>query len=169
LSLPRCVEISPATNDDLPSVLALLRDCHLPDGGIREIIEHLLVARAGERLLGCAGLELYGEQALLRSIAVEAAARGSGLGRALVQRALVLARQRGVRELYLLTTTAPAFFEKLGFSPVARDATPDSIASSWEFRTGCPQSAHAMRLVLDPARGGVVGATAATELGERLP
>jgi N-acetylglutamate synthase-like GNAT family acetyltransferase len=167
MSLRPSAEISRATSADLLPVLSLLRDCRLPEVGIAEAIEHFFVARVGDQLLGCAGLELYGEQALLRSIAVQAAARASGLGRALVQRALGLAHERGVRELYLLTTTAPGFFERLAFAPVSRSAVPDSIASSWEFRSGCPQSALAMRLVL--ASSDAVAGPVATSLGEDPP
>jgi amino-acid N-acetyltransferase len=88
---------------------------------------------------------------LLRSVAVEPSVRRSGLGEALVGGIVAQARELGLRELYLLTTTAPEFFERLGFSHVIRSDVPAAVAESWEFRTGCPQSAQAMRRALQEA------------------
>jgi amino-acid N-acetyltransferase len=133
------------TGGDLPAVLALLRECRLFETGVPEAIGTFVVARSPRGLLGCAGVELYGELGLLRSVAVSAAARGSGLGSALVARAEQLAAERGVRDLYLLTSTARLFFEKRGYVPVERAAVPTAIAASWEFREGCPLTALPMR------------------------
>lgn len=99
--------------------------------------------------MGCAGLEFYGDRGLLRSVAVDANARSSGLGSSLVERIATMAYERGLRELFLLTTTAPRFFEHLGFQAVPRPAVPESIAGSWEFREGCPQTALPMRRALE--------------------
>jgi amino-acid N-acetyltransferase len=148
-----------ATVGDLPAVLALLRECRLFETGVPEAIGTFVVARDDEscetamlsaahtrkRLLGCAGVELYGELGLLRSVAVSAEARSSGVGSALVARAEQLAAEYGVRDLYLLTSTARLFFEKRGYVPVERAAVPAAIAASWEFREGCPLTALPMR------------------------
>src|SRR6266498_2663696 len=95
------VLIEPTHAGDLPEVLALLE-------------------RSGARVVGSAALELYGEAALLRSVAVEPALRGQGLGRRLALAALDLAREHGAAEVYLLTETAAEFFSRLGFRPIAR-------------------------------------------------
>jgi amino-acid N-acetyltransferase len=137
-----------AAISDLPAILALLRSCELLEAGVAEAIDELLLARQDGALLGCAGLETYGDLGLLRSVAVEARARKSGLGRKLVDGVIAAARAHGLRELFLLTSTAGPFFEHLGFVIVPRSAVPPAIAASWEFRTGCPQSALAMRLPL---------------------
>jgi amino-acid N-acetyltransferase len=90
------------------------------------------------------GLELYGESALLRSAAVEESWRGSGVGRVLVERALDLARGRGIEDVYLLTTTAEYYFPKFGFVCVRRDEVAQGVRSSVEFQTACPASATVM-------------------------
>jgi amino-acid N-acetyltransferase len=141
--------ISGATIADLADVLALLQRCSLLETGVREAIADFWVARSGGQLLGCAGLETYGDRGLLRSVAVEAAARGSGLGSRLVERTAAMAREKGVRELFLLTTTAPRFFTRCGFEAIPRDAVPQAVAESWEFREGCPQTALPMRRLLE--------------------
>ncbi|PYP58463.1 MAG: GNAT family N-acetyltransferase [Gemmatimonadetes bacterium] len=100
------MNIQAAKTTDLPDILTLLKTAALPVAGIENHIETTLVARDSERLLGCAAVEVYGQAGLLRSVAVEAGHRGEGWGERLTTAALELARKRGVRDIYLLTTTA---------------------------------------------------------------
>jgi len=144
-------EVSKATRGDLPALLALLRQCELLETGVAEAIDGFCVARSAGALVGCAGLETYGELGLLRSVAVEVSARSAGLGTQLVESVAAAARAQGLRELFLLTTTAAPFFERRGFVSVLRPSVPEQIADSWEFRVGCPQTALAMRLALKAA------------------
>ena len=141
-------ELACAMARDLPDILALLRRCELLESGVAEAIDDFVVLRNGNELLGCAGLEVYGQHGLLRSVAIQPSARKLGLGRQLVDAVVAAARSRGLCELYLLTTTAPEFFERLGFAPLPRASVPSAIAESWEFRVGCPQSARTMRRAL---------------------
>jgi len=106
------------------------------------------VASGTNALVGLAGVELYPDGALLRSVAVHPAWRGTGLGRSLVARALETARAAGARDAYLLTTTAERWFPRLGFAPIAREAVPDGTRQSVEFREACPASAVAMHRAL---------------------
>jgi amino-acid N-acetyltransferase len=142
------VEVSTATRAELSDVLALVHECELLETGVAEAIESFVVARAKGSLIGCAGLEVYGALGLLRSVAVRASTRGAGVGSELVARITAAARAQGLRELFLLTTTASQFFERRGFQTVKRAALPPEIAESWEFRVGCPQTALPMRLSL---------------------
>lgn len=70
------------------------------------------------------------------------------MGQRLTVAALDLARQRGVQELYLLTTTAGDFFPRFGFTPIARAEMDPALESSEELRGACPASALAMRATL---------------------
>jgi amino-acid N-acetyltransferase len=142
-------QLSAATRGDLHDVLALLRQCGLLETGVAETLDGFCVARSARSLVGCAGLESYGGAGLLRSVAVEASARGSGIGSQLVQGVVAAARTRGQSQLFLLTTTAGDFFERRGFHLVERASVPSAIAQSWEFRVGCPQTALVMRLGLE--------------------
>lgn len=141
-------QLARATHADLPAVLALVRQSELLETGVSEAIERFQVARVSSRAVGCAGLEIYSNAGLLRSVAVEPSARKAGLGAALVGRVVAAAREAGLNELYLLTTTAPGFFERLGFVRVERGEVPAAVADSWELRVGCPQTAQVMRLAL---------------------
>jgi len=142
-------QLRSASLDDLRNVLALLRSCELLESGVAEAVSDFLVAPSADGLLGCVGLEIYGDLGLLRSVAVDLRARKRGLGRKLVEAMITVARHRGLRELYLLTTTAPTFFVRLGFAPTTRALVPTAVATSWEFQSGCPQTALPMRLALE--------------------
>ena len=137
----------PAEPADYPRITRLLSEAALPLDGLTGHENFLLLCRDG-RILGCAALERYGRYALLRSVALEPAERGQGLGRRLAQSALEQARRDGVAEVILLTTTAAPFFERLGFRPITREAVPAPVRASAEFRGACPASAAILRLPL---------------------
>ena len=143
-----CLEVRTAEAEDLPAVLALLGRADLPTAGVADAFSHFIVAESEGRLIGVVGLELYGGSALLRSAAVEESWRGSGVGRVLVDRALDMARQHRIEDVYLLTTTAEHYFPKFGFACVSRDAVAEEVRSSVEFQTACPASAVVMRKIL---------------------
>jgi len=140
--------IAPSRPDELHGALALLREADLPDTGVAECFGDFVVARQEGRLVGVCGLEVHGADGLLRSAAVIPELRGSGLGTRLVEATVGAARRRGLRALYLLTTTARPFFLARGFHDADRDAAPEGIRDSWEFRDGCPESSAFMRLQL---------------------
>lgn len=129
---------------DLPSVLGLLERSGLPTAGIAQHLETTVVIREGERLVACAAIEPYGTAGLLRSVAVDPAQRGRGMGTTLTESAIDLARRRGIRTLYLLTETAEPFFTRLGFTVVPRSAVAAPVRESVEFTSACPASAVAM-------------------------
>jgi amino-acid N-acetyltransferase len=134
-----------ARPEDRAPVLELLRAADLPLDGVAEHFESFFLAVDGERILGAAGLEFHGPHALLRSVVVAGAARSRGLGSLLTRRALDQAYARGAIDVYLLTTTAEAFFEGLGFERLARQEVPEPLHDSVEFRSACPASAVVMR------------------------
>ncbi|HEY3587088.1 MAG TPA: GNAT family N-acetyltransferase, partial [Myxococcaceae bacterium] len=80
--------------------------------------------------------------------AVAENAGGRGVGAELVRAVLERARALGLRELYLLTTSAAGYFPRFGFERIGREALPSSLQASEEMRGACPSSAAAMRLIL---------------------
>ena len=143
------MNIQAAKTTDLPDILTLLKAAALPVAGIESHIETALVARDSARLLGCAAVEVYGQAGLLRSVAVEVEHRGEGWGERLTKAALELARQRGVRDIYLLTTTAGHFFPRFGFTAIPRAELDPALNQSEELRGACPASALVMRAALN--------------------
>jgi amino-acid N-acetyltransferase len=129
---------------DLPAVIGLLSGAGLPTAGVPVGLEGFIVAEDANGLVGVAGLERYGPAGLLRSVAVTLSARRSGLGGALVRRILADAAAGGVRDVYLLTTTAESYFPRHGFSRIAREAVPEPVQASVEFQGVCPSNAMVM-------------------------
>jgi N-acetylglutamate synthase-like GNAT family acetyltransferase len=127
-------------------IRALLCRLNLPAEDVGQPNQTFITAHAGKELVGCVGLEWYGRDALVRSLAVAPRMQGAGLGKSLYVRALAEARRRGAKSFYLLTTTAARFFEKAGFERIDRALVPTAVAESSEFRSLCPASAVCMRL-----------------------
>ena len=138
-------EVRSATSRDRQAVIRLLRAAALPTDGVPATLHDFYVAEAHGRIVGAIGLELYDGSALLRSAVVDADARGAGIGEALVRRVLDHARTRGIRDVYLLTTTAERYFPRFGFQRIDRQEVPAGVQASVEFQHACPASAVAMR------------------------
>jgi amino-acid N-acetyltransferase len=136
--------IEPAQDRDLQEIRSLLDGLHLPLAGIAEHLSTMVVAREDGRVVGTAGLELYADGALLRSVAVDPQRQGKQLGHQLTESALQLAEARGARNVFLLTTTAERFFPKFGFEQITREDVPASVRASVEFQSACPSSAIVM-------------------------
>jgi amino-acid N-acetyltransferase len=140
--------IERAQPSDGPAIVQLLGYCGLPPDGLLDHMGTAIVARSDDGVVGSAALEVYDDGALLRSVAVDAALRGTGLGHRLTVAALDLARTLQVPAVYLLTNTAAGFFPKFGFERIERAHVPDGVRSSIEFRTVCCATAVAMRKAL---------------------
>lgn len=137
---------------DLPELLALLESCALPGADLTgQHLAEFLVCREGGRIVGSAGLEFCADAVLLRSLAVAASHRRSGLASRLVAALSEQALARGRSEMFLLTTSAVAFFAALGFRRVDRQRVPPAVAATAEFRTLCPASAVCMQRQLTPS------------------
>lgn len=117
-----------------------------------EHLEHFFYAGPDESPTGLVGLEMYGADALLRSLVVGADARAKGLGSALVRHAEDYASAHRVQAVYLLTATARSFFERLGYRRADRAQAPPSIQSTREFAGLCPANAAFMIKRLNPER-----------------
>jgi amino-acid N-acetyltransferase len=139
------MKIRNATNSDFPAVEQLLLSSRLPIEGVREHFSGFVVAEDAGTIAGAIGLERYGSAALLRSAVVSPANRGAGVGRQLVESLLQRAREDGIDEVYLLTTTAEKYFPRFGFARTTRAAVPETVKESAEFRGACPDTAVVMR------------------------
>jgi amino-acid N-acetyltransferase len=139
----------PATPEQRDAILGLLERSALPLVGVEEHLPDFLVSENAGRVVGVVGLERYGADALLRSLAVDRTCRATGLGTRLTDDLIARGRSAGVRRLYLLTTTAEQFFARRGFVRITRADVPPSVRTSVEFREACPESATVMVRSLD--------------------
>lgn len=129
----------------LQGAVALLQSAALPVADLTEAhLGKFFYAGSVAEPDGIIGLELYGTEALLRSLVVAAALRSTGLGGALLDHAESHARRVGVKSIYLLTTTAESFFSRRGYALTRRDDAPASIRTTREFADICPASSTFM-------------------------
>jgi N-acetylglutamate synthase-like GNAT family acetyltransferase len=141
---------TPLAPADLPAMRAVLRRAALPADDLEEPDVTLFAfARDGE-VVGYGGLELYGDDALLRSIVVAPDRRREGVGRRIVALLLANAAGMGARRGYLLTTEAQKYFEGLGFAAVERRDAPPAIMATRQMAGLCPASAALMAKTLTP-------------------
>ena len=145
--------IRPARPDDLVRVESALHDADLPLDGLGDQFgDSYAIAESDGQFIGVEGIEVHGNDGLLRSAAVVSAWRGKGVGDALTRDRIEWAKQRGLQSLYLLTTTAGDYFPRFGFSKVDRESAPDAVKRSREFAEACPSTALFMALPLHEAR-----------------
>lgn len=141
------LELRNASGDDLAVVRNLLQQANLPfeDLAPEAMQDFVLVQDANGNVIGAGGIERYETDALLRSVVVSDAVRRTGLGRMITQAVEERARETGVTALYLLTTTAAAFFPRLGYEQFERNSVPEEMRQSTEFASLCPASAVCLR------------------------
>lgn len=148
---PDGVSYSMGTSADVEAVRRLLSANELPEEDIDRHIERFLLAWQEGALIAAAGLELCGDDGLLRSVCVDRRYQNRGIATAMCEQLGAFARNSALGQLYLLTTSAQSFFERRGFSTCARDSVPPEIAATLEFSALCPSTAVCM--VQHPGRG----------------
>jgi amino-acid N-acetyltransferase len=131
-----------ADENDLEGIRQLLETCDLPTNDLRDHLTNFIVAREKDRVIGCVGFEMKGP--LLRSLAVAPDFRGHGIAKKLCVRLLEHAKELAATEIFLLTTTASDFFEKIGFIRKSRNDAPHGIRTHKQFAELCPDSAVLM-------------------------
>ncbi|MFQ5584750.1 MAG: GNAT family N-acetyltransferase, partial [Calditrichia bacterium] len=65
----------------------------MPEEGVRENLQNFFVLMNNGKLIGTVGLEIYGDKALLRSLAVASNYQGKGYGNQHYQAAIEKERQ----------------------------------------------------------------------------
>jgi len=114
------VGLREATFEDSAALRTFLAAQGLPTDDILVTGTVYWIAETTKYVIASAGLEFGSEAALLRSVAIAEVHRGKGLGKRMVDRALVRARADGLRHVYLFSTGAGSYFAGIGFveSPV---------------------------------------------------
>lgn len=97
-----------------------------------ELYRHLrdfFVIEIDHKVVAIGALEIFTEDlGEVRSLVVDAAFEGRGLGRLMVQRIVAEARKIGLRRIMALTYV-PEFFHKLGFKTVSMGSLPEKVWS----------------------------------------
>lgn len=136
--------IYPLSQNNFSAAIELLKKNNLPTEDIRDS-SSMFVLLDGNEHAGVIGIEIYGKDALLRSLCVSEERRNAGAGKTLVLFLEDMATKKFVENLYLLTTTATKFFEHLGYNIIHRDEVPEAIRKTKEFSYLCPSSATVLK------------------------
>jgi amino-acid N-acetyltransferase len=145
-SLSEC-KLVVADEGSRATILSLLASSDLPTSDLDDT-KTLFACLSNGVVVGTGGLELFKNSALLRSISVRTDLQKKGLGKFIVNELEKTARQKGIYELYLLTTSAKDFFTKEGYEVLDRKDVPPEIKNTAEFSFVCPATAKVMRKFL---------------------
>lgn len=160
-SSPGRIALRTADASEAPALHALitanLEEGHLLPRTLGELAVHaprFVVAVRGRRIVGCAELtRLSPHVAEVRSLAVEAKARGARAGVMIVDELRRRANREGFQKLCAFTH-APGYFSRMGFSIVPHSWLPEKIFTDC---VTCPQfracGQYGMVVPLDAVRG----------------
>lgn len=137
------VELAPTPPDH--TVRFLLEHFGLPTEDLHEPEVQLYRATIGTEIVGIGGFEIHDDDALLRSIAVKPAAGGQGYGSQICDGLEIRIQARQCNAIYLLTTDAEPFFDKIGYERIKRESAPKPIQQTIEFAELCPTTAICMK------------------------
>ena len=133
---------------DLSNVQELLQKENLPIERIEDQFTNFtLLFDQNSNLIGCAGLEIYNNYGLIRSVAIKSEFQNKKLGSYLIKEIEDFAKRKKLTNLYLLTETAEKFFSKHGYTIISRDTVPLEIQNSFEYTSSCKISALVMKKV----------------------
>ncbi|MDZ4754929.1 MAG: argininosuccinate lyase [Phycisphaerae bacterium] len=138
------LELRQARMDDLDDICRLVdhwatKGENLPRSreDIMKAILDFGVALVDGQVVGCAALWIYTPQlAEVRSLGVDEAQQGRGVGQAIVDYFLDLAKDLHIPKVFVLTR-APKFFEKCGFRIVSINSLPEKVLKDC---ANCPKN-----------------------------
>jgi amino-acid N-acetyltransferase len=139
------IELSP---DQFDLVFELLAEAKLDFSDLKQPNIRLFRFEENGQTIGVGGLEIFNDQALLRSVAVKKDLQGKGLGKEMVAQIEKTARNSGIKSLYLLTNTAPDFFKSIGYQQIDRNDFAEPLKQTAQFAGLCPVSAVCMKKLL---------------------
>jgi N-acetylglutamate synthase-like GNAT family acetyltransferase len=134
---------------DIPQLATLIVSGELPPFFLEPFVEGFLVIEHEGRPVGCGGIEFYEGDAVIRSVVVDPAARGLGLGLDIARLLEEDALMSGARDIYLFTLHAWEFWKRLGYRDLPIDEWPANVRENWQYQfvAGFPQASrdvHAM-------------------------
>jgi amino-acid N-acetyltransferase len=140
--------IRPALRTDLNEVRELLESNSLPSSDCAAHLDNFFVAEDQDTVVGVGGYEDCGEVALIRSFVTRPDHKNMGVAEQIFYSVREKATNLGVKQFYLLTTTASDYFQRLGFTVCSRDRVPNRVRETKQFDELCPSTATVMVLNL---------------------
>ncbi len=128
------VVLRPARTDDIPAVRRLV-DLYAPDRRLLskatvtlyEDVQEFVVAERAGNIVGCGALHvMWQDLAEIRTLAVDPADTGAGVGSALLELLVERGRQLGVARIFCLTFERD-FFLRAGFAEMSEPAVAPEV------------------------------------------
>ncbi len=140
------MNIRQAKISDAPAIHALVSSyaeldkmLFLSMADIYENLQRFTVAEVDEQVVGCCALHIvWSDLAEIRSLVIDKAFLGRGIGKVLVLAVIEQAQDFGVTKVFTLTLEG-GFFKKLGFKEVAKEALPMKV---WSDCAKCTKQEH---------------------------
>lgn len=132
-------KIRPMLQTDIPAVLGVMRP-FVENGKLLARTEKDLFSRLGDYVVyeldggvhACAALHVYEDgQAEIAAVAVDQAFAHMGIGPKLIDQLIKNAREKKVSSIFIMTTQAADWFEKLGFVQDSVDSLPQERRAIW--------------------------------------
>jgi amino-acid N-acetyltransferase len=128
------IELRRATAADVPRMIELIAGANLPPLFVAENLEGFVAAEREGAVVGCAGIELFGQCAVIRSVVIDEAVRGTGLGRRVYEALLAKAAAALVTDLYLFTEDARDFWEHVDFQVITFEDWKTEARMNWQYQ-----------------------------------
>ncbi|MEK7692635.1 MAG: GNAT family N-acetyltransferase [Chloroflexota bacterium] len=128
------VTFRPARAADVPRMVDLIAGANLPPAFVEEYLDGFIAAERDGETIACGGVEMYAGSAVIRSVVVDDAARGLGIGRRLAELLMAHARAAGAKDLYLFTADALPFWQQCGFVEVTLEDWQDAPRACWQYQ-----------------------------------
>lgn len=142
------LKIRPALRSDLNEVRELLESNSLPACDCAAHLNNFIIAEDQHAVVGVGGYEDCGEVALIRSFVTRPDHKNMGIAEQIFYSIRDKATYLGIKQFYLLTTTASNYFQRFGFTVCSRDGVPNRIRETKQFKELCPSTATVMVLNL---------------------
>ena len=132
-------KIRSMTQKDIPSVLAIMRPFIqsgklLPrtEEQLKETFENYIVYEIDSTIHACSALNFYSDgQAEIAAVAVDEAYRHMGIGPKMIEKLIETAKIKNSNSIFIMTTQAADWFEKMGFAEASIDSLPPERRAKW--------------------------------------
>ena len=132
-------KIRPMIQTDIPSVLAVMRPFIqsgklLPrtQSDLTTALADFIVYELDGGVHACASLHLYDDgQAEIAAVAVDEAYNHMGIGPKMIEQLISQAKAKNIHSIFIMTTQAIDWFEKLGFTEDKIESLPEERRAKW--------------------------------------
>jgi len=119
----------------IPDINRLIKEAKLGDGfEINRPIKNFWIVRVNKIIIACAGMDFYGDSAILTYCVVEKSFRHQGIARSLINHRIDVALNNQ-KKIVALATMYYTYnlYKKWGFRSCPREYLPESIRDYWQF------------------------------------